>query len=535
MCGGKIKNVVEGIEMKRFCFVNMVLFFLVLAFISGCAQQEEASSEKTERDTKIESEGNNDSFEPYNFEEHLTISMLTTGSPIPYEGNPVFELIEEKFNVTFDIQYYDRGDFEEYLSTLAASGNLPDIWRFGHNDPRMFSDWAERGAYYDVKPLLQYHPDLEAEYPTWAWEILNPPGHYYGVPEYRLQTRNMLAIRQDWLDTLGLDVPDTIDEFYEVAHAFTHQDPNGTGKNDTIGFSAMGLFSEDGTAWRGGAFGLAREWKDIDGELVPYQAQLDELTEYISFMRKAYEEGVLDKDFMLHTDWRDANERLSNGIAGIEYVNPNSVHEKEAVDVKEHDPNAELTFFPPPAGPEGSRTTPTRSSFFKKVINANVSKEKAHRILAIYEWNITDGYEITRHGIEDIHYTVHEDGTVEKLDAWDEHEPASIGTNLIRGWNELHRAYWWLGEEFEQNLAAHYEMNEKYLWEDDNPALISETNVKIGGQLDAEFEQMMTEIVVGRRGMEDVETAVNRWLNDGGQKIIDEMNELYEEYKATRS
>lgn len=516
-------------EKYRLLLIVMLLLFVVI----GCSESSEGEKQTDENDELLEAELSDD-FEPFNFDEHLTISMLTTGSPIQYEDNPIFEYIEEKFNVTFDIQYYDRDDFDTYLSTLAASGDLPDIWRFGYNDPRMYIDWAERGAYYDVKPLLQYHPELEEGIPTWAWEVLNPPESYYGVPEYRLQTRNVLAIRQDWLDNLGLDVPDTIDEFYEVAHAFAHQDPNGTGRQDTIGFSSLGLFSEDGTAWRGGAFGLAREWKEVDGQLIPYQAQLEELTEYISFMRKAYEEDVLDKDFMLHSDWRDANERLSEGIAGIEYVNPNSVHRKEAEDIKEHDPNATLTFMAPPAGPDGERTTPTRPSYFKKVINANVSAEKAHRILAIYEWNITEGYEITRHGIEDIHYTVHEDGTVEQLDAWDEHEPASIGTDILRAWNPMHRAYWWLGEEFEQELAAQYEENETYFWVDDNPGLVSDKNVEIGAQLDSEFEQVLTEIVVGRRGLEDVELAVDQWLENGGQDIIDEMNELYEDYQAIR-
>ena len=67
--------------------------------------------------------------------------------------------------------------------------------------------------------------------------------------------------------------------------------------------------------------------------------------DYIGFMRKAYEEDVLDKDFMLHTDWRDANGRLSDGIAGIEYVNPTVFTAKRQLDVKEHDPNAELTYY----------------------------------------------------------------------------------------------------------------------------------------------------------------------------------------------
>ncbi|UTR16535.1 extracellular solute-binding protein [Salipaludibacillus sp. LMS25] len=518
--------------MKKFTLSIMSVAMLVV--LSGCFsldEEEEASATSGGGgDTNASTQGGNEAGEvdPYDFSEHLTISFLETGSPKKYEGNAMYEYIEDKFNITMDVQFVDSGSYEDQLNTLAASGNLPDVMRFGHSDSRIFTDWAERGALYDVKPLLDDYPALRDHIPQWAWEILNPSGHYYGVPEYRLQERNMLAIRQDWLDQLGLDVPETIDEFYEVAYAFAHDDPNQTGMDDTVGFSSVGLFDpNEGNAWRGGAFGLARQWYDMDGELVPYQAQREELREYIAFMKKAYEEGVLDRDFMLHNEWTDPNALLSEGIVGIEYVNPNSTYRKEEVEVKETDPNAELTYFPPPKGPDGERTTPTRDSHFKKILNADMSEEKVRRMLAIYEWNVTEGYEITRHGLEDIHWTKNEDGTIEELDKWEEDEVASIGTDILRAWNPLHRAYWWLGEEFEENLAAYYEMNAKYHWRDDNPGLMSETNLQQGAQLDSEFERIMTEIVVGQRGIEDVDVAVDQWLENGGQQIIDEINEQY--------
>ena len=35
---------------------------------------------------------------------------------------------------------------------------------------------------------------------------------------------------------LGLDVPTTMDELYEVAKQFTENDPDGNGVDDTVGF-----------------------------------------------------------------------------------------------------------------------------------------------------------------------------------------------------------------------------------------------------------------------------------------------------------
>ncbi|MBO1722884.1 sugar ABC transporter substrate-binding protein, partial [Extibacter sp. GGCC_0201] len=47
-------------------------------------------------------------------------------------------------------------------------------------------------------------------------------------------------IRQDWLDNLGLYMPTTAEELLDVMRAFTFDDPDGNGKDDTYGFTAAG-------------------------------------------------------------------------------------------------------------------------------------------------------------------------------------------------------------------------------------------------------------------------------------------------------
>src|SRR5699024_3835638 len=92
-------------SMKKH-IVFMFVSLLFLGMIAGCGQGSSADVDS--------SEGATEEFEPHNFDEHMTISMLTTGDPIPQEDNAIFELIEEKFNVTFEMHYYDRDDFDSY-------------------------------------------------------------------------------------------------------------------------------------------------------------------------------------------------------------------------------------------------------------------------------------------------------------------------------------------------------------------------------------------------------------------------------------
>ena len=62
-------------------------------------------------------------------------------------------------------------------------------------------------------------------------------------------------IRQDWLDNLGLDMPETFEEFKEVMRAFTEDDPDGNGVDDTYGFvsSYQGPYNRE---WNGLEFWL---------------------------------------------------------------------------------------------------------------------------------------------------------------------------------------------------------------------------------------------------------------------------------------
>ena len=51
----------------------------------------------------------------------------------------------------------------------------------------------------------------------------------------------MMWIRADWLEKLGLEIPKTIEEFKAVAHAFTYDDPDGNGVDDTYGLAINGV------------------------------------------------------------------------------------------------------------------------------------------------------------------------------------------------------------------------------------------------------------------------------------------------------
>lgn len=62
-----------------------------------------------------------------------------------------------------------------------------------------------------------------------------------GVEAIPNKVAGKLFINQKWLDKVGMKMPVTLDEFYNVLIAFRDKDPNGNGKKDEIPLSAPNL------------------------------------------------------------------------------------------------------------------------------------------------------------------------------------------------------------------------------------------------------------------------------------------------------
>jgi ABC-type glycerol-3-phosphate transport system substrate-binding protein len=86
------------------------------------------------------------------------------------------------------------------------------------------TEYMKASPYYDVfdSDLLKLLTDESGD----IWGIPIDSAH----PIYEAR-----GYRKSWLENLSLNVPNTVDEFYEVMRAFTYDDPDGNDVNDTFG------------------------------------------------------------------------------------------------------------------------------------------------------------------------------------------------------------------------------------------------------------------------------------------------------------
>jgi putative aldouronate transport system substrate-binding protein len=516
----------------------MLIFVLIVSVLAGCTSANETNSENTSEGTN---EGNTSESTAKNNEEsnkviddgseNIEITMLSPVYQDPGlpKDHPVIQKLEEELNITLDIQWVPFSNFREKLSVLAASNSMPDIYRVQTPD---YIEWRDKGIFLDVKPYLDQYPNLANNLPDEAWPLINPKGKYYGIPYYDNKYRDSLAIRKDWLDNLGLSMPETIDEFYEVAKAFATQDPDGNGKDDTFGFSIAALPNGNFVHAEPlmGAFGLGNGWKEVDGKLIPNHAQVDELKTFIGFLRKAYSEGVLDKDFAVLKPL-EPKKKFDAGKSGIQQINPPEVETIHLKNLKELDPNAEVVQLVPPKGPGGGPFTRTFAGSNKIVINAKIDEKKQQRILKLLDYMASEeGYDLIKNGVEGIHYKKGSDGTYEK--AWDDINPGVISQTFFRIEDPAALIKKYDDQEKLAKVSPWWETNAKYPWE--NPAIGLPNETEANDEYDfrslnTKWMSTMVKVIVGKEPLEAIDQAVEEWLANGGQDLIDQVNELNQE------
>lgn len=332
------------------------------------ASSEGASAESTATEETQEASGE---VNLYGFDEPVTIKVgisYAAASDFTFlggetvEDNAWMDLYNEN-NIFLDILYnVDPSQEATKLSTAIMSGDYPDIIR---TDAAEYKNYVESGVIADITDVYeQYASEELKEYMNFdggmSVEALQVDGRIYGLPQISdpYSGCNLMFIRQDWLDNLGLEVPETMDELKEVAHAFTYDDPDGNGQNDTYGlaldgvnvlgnsvgdtdpiFNAFGCYlGDDGMTYVEGE----------NGEVTWGGANTEGMKAALSFLQELYTDGAIAKDFIT-MDYQSVFEEVGSGRCGI-WFGPNWAGMDPIINAAQNDENAHIVAAAIPDG-----------------------------------------------------------------------------------------------------------------------------------------------------------------------------------------
>ncbi|MBN2657565.1 MAG: extracellular solute-binding protein [Spirochaetales bacterium] len=211
-----------------------------------------------------------------------------------------------------DIVQPAHNQYSQILGATFAAGDLPDLLEIQTND---YLSYALSGNLVPLEDYIAASSEWKAVDPALVEAYRLKDGHIYGVPTYD-GGGCVTYIRKDWLDKLGLEVPTTWEEYYDVLKAFTYDDPDGNGANDTMGLTlpfqtgyefdyynrfimqeAMFGFQEKNGKW-------------VDGFLQP------EMIPALERFQKLYREKILDNEIFTNKT-STAREKIYQGQAGV--------------------------------------------------------------------------------------------------------------------------------------------------------------------------------------------------------------------------
>lgn len=209
------------------------------------------------------------------------------------QGNTEFSKeLQRRTGVKLKFIHPPRSSF----NLLVASKELPDIMAYPWYE---FPGGAQKAIDDNIilqlnNVMEQYAPNLTAylkENPEVDKMVKTDKGSYYVFPFIRGDERLTVSlgpvVRRDWLDQLGMKIPETMDDWYQMLNKFKQM---GVASPLTLTPSDFGcdLFV--------GAYGVIMDSYIEDGT-VKYGPIQPQYKEFLTTMKKWYDEGLIDPYF----------------------------------------------------------------------------------------------------------------------------------------------------------------------------------------------------------------------------------------------
>jgi putative aldouronate transport system substrate-binding protein len=359
--------------------------------------------------------------EPVDIE--LWANATVTEASGPPDDWIAYDIIRDELNINLTYVILPPGeDGEARLNAAAAANDLPDLFQVvsANNDARgTLLRLVELGLVAPVEDLMPLMPErVKTHYnDPLLIDLVTFDGHQYGLPEPPpLPKREGFVIRKDWLDNLGLEVPTTTEELMEVAIAFTEQDPDGNGQNDTYGLG--GFINGQGLGNRfdfiTGAWGLPGVWNFADPANFGLNVRSEQYPEALAYFKSLVDAGVIDPDWPTLTR-DDFRARWKQGLFGIMWEDFAALTNQSNYEPFDTNfPDGEWVPVPAPEGPNGDAyygVYTGRGNIFA-VSQQAADAGKGEAIARLLEWMATDGYYLMGFGEEGVNFIIDENGNI---------------------------------------------------------------------------------------------------------------------------
>ena len=416
--------------MKKI-FIALSLFFVVVCF-AGCAESKQKEEKKEYSVEQIyqdllDAASQLEKSEQLYFDNGLEISGLGVtydGRPTEFDGCYYWPAIEKMTNAHVDIDWHDAEGYSSSVATtlLMDISQLPDIvnpFSFG------IMDLADDGLIVPLDDYLELMPDIvaavgEERMDNWR----QADGHIYYIPTvYSIQGSQSMMVRQDWLDELNMDIPETWEDWLALWRGIRDNDLNGNGDSeDEIPLAlSYGEDGEKAMTLLMNAFGIRAsadcQFCVLDDGTYTMVYEHPKYEEFLQAVSDLYKEGIIKDDFNTY-DYNKIEEMMKENLLGTTMTW--AVSSSNAEYLRENgDADALWVATAPVQGPDGNQMIQERELISSSwCITARAKEEeKVEDIVRFFNWCFTqEGAYLYNYGIEGVSYEMVEDKPVLNAD-----------------------------------------------------------------------------------------------------------------------
>jgi len=436
------------------------------------------------------------------------------------------EYLKENLGLDFEL-ITGVDNWQQKYALLVSSGDIPSLSVIPAAN---FYEYATQGAYADLTDLVGNYPNLKSYVNEGNWPRVSVGDSIYAIPGNNTAGKWNLTYRKDWLDNLGLEVPQTYEEFVEVMRAFTEDDPDGNNVNDTFGYgnNTLHMFY--------GMFNATPGYYNIVGDEVEICSVSDGYKQALMTFKDLYDKKYVDPEVYTQKGeqfWQKLSQgkfgawvgwwsELSGAYSGYGFL--------------DSQPDGELVAGPAVVGPNGNAGM-TASDPMDNVLAISYKCENVDVLMNYLDWSTTDyGYRVSRYGVEGKGFTVDANGDLDYLYLRDPDRKMADGT-IIEGDPEI---FCYLNridlypDQLMGDTIAQMKSYEGYVAARDNPLFLN----GFLGITTEEYQNKMPDItkyeddmrikfLLGDENFDNWDAYVNEYIRLGGMEVAESLLAAY--------
>ena len=425
---------------------------MAVSCLAGCGGSDDADA-AAKKGTEIKKEEKGSSKDSNG---RMTISVMGIDWGYgPAQDNEMEKYWEDLFEVNLDIQWINWEDYDQKVNTMIAAGSIPDVVQIskegnGSYYYPIFTQAIDAGVFLDMTPYLFDNgngiAETNAVMKNWSGDMWDQAKYNEGI--YIMPRSNTekgqysgIEVRRDLMKKYGFEEePTTMEELKTWLIDLSNAATEGEGKK----IYALEYFGDNFMDTHLKAFATAftgqTDWAiDENGEY-QYMQFNEKYIDFLNWVKDLYDAGVIDPEFALNNSdtskWKAGNSiaylaTWYNWNQSADLVSDKNFYESAPE-------GCEAWCLKPVKGPEAYAVSPNYTDIDSCIaISADCSEEKLEKIMDMF--NATEekypGYnDVMKYGIQDVHYTLLDDGT---KDTTDEKYKKARQDGYVGAWNQI--------------------------------------------------------------------------------------------------